>query len=177
VVGIFGAPGAFLSDSGTAFTVFEAIETQQKTLTFSHWARGNAQNECSHQSNMSAIRITSEAWRGNRMRVLPFIALSYTTSAKEGTSSDHGTSSPTRGTSGCGADGVGGGGHRGGHPSFLSRGPAGWPAESATPQTAPARRLPCRHSCETPPSARPGTSCRSNLPFRSVRNTGVGATD
>jgi hypothetical protein len=91
VVGIFGAPDMLLSDNGGAFTadlarrVFEAIETQQ-TLTFSHWARGNAQNERSHQSIMSAIRITCEAWRGDWMRVLPIIALSFNTSAKEGTS-------------------------------------------------------------------------------------------
>ncbi len=111
VVGIFGAPGAFLYN-GSAFTVFEAIETQQ-TLTFSHWARGNAQNERSHQSIMLAIPITCEAWRGDWMRVLPLVARSYKTSAKEGTSGDHGTSSSTRGTSGCGADGVRGGGHRG----------------------------------------------------------------
>ena len=91
VVGIFGAPDSILSDNGGAFTaelarrVFTALDTQQ-TLTFSHWARGNAQNERSHQSIMSAIRITCESWRGDWMRVLPFIALSYNTSAKEGTS-------------------------------------------------------------------------------------------
>ena len=91
VVGTFGAPDAFLSDNGSAFTadlakrVFESIGTQQ-TLTFSHWARGNAQNERSHQSIMSAIRITCEAWKGDWIRVLPNIALSYNTSAKEGTS-------------------------------------------------------------------------------------------
>jgi ribosomal protein L21E len=91
VVGTFGAPGAFLSDNGSAFTadlakhVFEAMGTQH-TLTFSHWARGNAQNERSHQSIMSAIRITCEAWKGDWLRVLPYVALSYNTSAKEGTS-------------------------------------------------------------------------------------------
>jgi hypothetical protein len=70
VVGLFRAPDAFLTDNGSAFTadlakrVFESIETQQ-ILTLSHWARGNAQNERSHQSIMNAIRVTCDSWQGD----------------------------------------------------------------------------------------------------------------
>jgi hypothetical protein len=91
VVGLFGAPDAFLTDNGSAFTadlanrVFDAIKSQQ-ILTFSHWARGNAQNERSHQSIMHAIRITCDSWRGDWVRMLPWIQMSYNSSAKEGTS-------------------------------------------------------------------------------------------
>ncbi len=100
VVGVFGAPDEILSDNGGAFTaeltrrVFDTIETQQ-TLTFSHWARGNAQNERSHQSIMNAIRISCEAWRADWMRVLPWIALMHNTAAKEGTSIVAATSAVT----------------------------------------------------------------------------------
>jgi hypothetical protein len=90
-VGLFGSPEELVSDQGSAFTselasrVLEALRTQ-RTLTFSHTARANGQNERSHRGIMASLRILTQAYAENWSRVLPWIQLTYNTTPRYGSS-------------------------------------------------------------------------------------------
>ncbi len=91
VVAVFGPPGELVSDQGPAFTsdlvkkVLEKLQTQQ-TLLFSHTARANGQNERSHAWIMASLRIMTQAYAENWVRVLPYIQLVYNTTPRAGSS-------------------------------------------------------------------------------------------
>jgi hypothetical protein len=91
VVAVFGPPGELISDQGAAFTsnlvtkVLGKLQTQQ-TLLFSHTARANGQNERSHAWIMASLRIMTQAYAENWVRVLPYIQLVYNTTPRSGSS-------------------------------------------------------------------------------------------